>query len=290
MCPYQVSCERYDAKAFFKKWDTVSITMSSSFMAYGSTEEKAISRASGGGSLADGIAVMPIAGCVCAAVARDGKPHVMSVTFPASSGVPEQIFAFAFSGARDSFMRALQAKSAAFAAPGVLVSVPVTAEAKTAVGGEALAEVNLPPQYSRVPGVQCCCVQCQYRSMRSPQTLYRSSQSLQSHSLPTSASDAEHDYMRINCDPKFLKMLASNSGGSERLIFSIVGVKVNDKGKSQERALVITNCIYNTMPSDIRKCQRRIPLEKLHHLTVSNSCDNFVSVLYSPILKPNQST
>jgi hypothetical protein len=104
----QVSCERYDAQAVFKKWDTVSITMSSSFMAYGSTGEKAVSRALGGGSSIDGIAAMPIAGCVCAAVARDGRPHVMSVSFPASSGVPEEFFAFASSGARDSFMQALQ--------------------------------------------------------------------------------------------------------------------------------------------------------------------------------------
>ena len=104
----QVSCERYDAKATFKKWDTVSITMSSSFMAYGSTGEKAVSRALGGGIPIDGIASMTIAGCVCTAVARDGRPHVMSVLFPASSGVPEQIFAFASSGARDSFMWTLQ--------------------------------------------------------------------------------------------------------------------------------------------------------------------------------------
>ena len=106
----QVSCERYDAKAVFKKWDTVSITMSRSFMAYGSTGEKAVSRALGGGSSADGIAAMPIAGCVCEIYlnVRDGRPHVMSVSFPATSGVPEQFFAFASSGARDSFMRALQ--------------------------------------------------------------------------------------------------------------------------------------------------------------------------------------
>ena len=152
----QVSCERYDAKAVFQKWDTVSITMSGSFMAYGSTEEKAVSRALGGGSSIDGIAAMPIAGCVCAAVARDGRPHVMFVSFPTTSGVPEQFFAFASSGARDSFMRALQAKSAALAAPGAFVSVPVTAEAKNAVGGEALAKVNLPPQCSRAPDVQRC--------------------------------------------------------------------------------------------------------------------------------------
>ena len=113
-------------------------------MAYGSTGEKAVSRALGGGSSIDGIAVMPIAGCVCAAVARDGRPHVMSVSFPASSGVPEQFFAFASSGARDSFMRALQAASVALAAPRASASVRVASEAKNAVGGEALAQVNLP--------------------------------------------------------------------------------------------------------------------------------------------------
>ena len=105
----QVSCERYDSKALFKKWDTKSITMSSSFMAYGSTEEQAVSRALGGGSSADGIAAMPIAGCVCEIYlnVRDGRPHVMSVSFPASSGVPKQFLAFASSEARDLFMRAL---------------------------------------------------------------------------------------------------------------------------------------------------------------------------------------
>ncbi len=102
------SCERYDAKAVIKKWDTILITMTSSFVAFGSTEEKAVSRALGGGSSIDGISAMPIAGCVCAAVARDGRPHVMSLSFPASSGIPEQCFAFGSSQARDSFMRALQ--------------------------------------------------------------------------------------------------------------------------------------------------------------------------------------
>jgi hypothetical protein len=97
--------------------------------------------------------------------------------------------------------------------------------------------------------------------------------------------------MHINGDPKFYKMLASNSGGNERLIFSIVGVKVNRKGKSQERALLMTNrAIYNTIPSDIRKCQRRIPLEKIHHLTVSNSCDNFVRRPLHPTLHQTLTT
>ena len=105
----QVSCERYDAKAVFNKWDKVYITVSSSFMAYGSTEEKAVSRALGGRILTGGYKVIPIAGCMCECYlnVRDGRPHVMSVSFPSSSGVPEQFFAFASSEARDSFMQAL---------------------------------------------------------------------------------------------------------------------------------------------------------------------------------------
>ena len=105
----QVSCERYDAKAVFNKWDKVYITVSSSFMAHGSTGEKAVRRALGGRILTDGYKAIPIAGCVCECYSNllDGRPHVMYVSFPASSGVPEQFFAFASSETRDSFMQAL---------------------------------------------------------------------------------------------------------------------------------------------------------------------------------------
>ena len=68
----------------------------------------------------------------------------MSVSFPATSGVPEQCFAFATSGERDSFMRALQAASVALAAPRASASVRVASEAKNAVKGETSAQVNLP--------------------------------------------------------------------------------------------------------------------------------------------------
>jgi hypothetical protein len=106
---FQVSCERYDAKAIFKNWVKVSITVSSSLMAYGRTREKAVSRARGGRILTDGYKAIPIADCVCECYPNllDGRPHVISVSFPVTSGVPEQFFAFASSEIRDSFMRAL---------------------------------------------------------------------------------------------------------------------------------------------------------------------------------------
>jgi hypothetical protein len=140
---YQVSCERYDAKALLKHWDNGFIILSGSVLAYGSTGDKAVSRALDGGSLAAG-KVMPISGCVCAAVSREGRPHVMSVSFPATLGVPEQCFAFATSAARDSFMRALPATSVAPAAPDASASDQVASEAKNTLGGKALIQVNLP--------------------------------------------------------------------------------------------------------------------------------------------------
>jgi hypothetical protein len=113
-------------------------------MAYGSTEEKAASRALGRGSSAEAHTVMPTAGCVCTAAAHDGKPHAMFVSFPAMPGVPEQCFAFATSAVRDSFMRAVQAKSISLAAPSTSSPPHVAAEAHHPAGGDALAEVTCP--------------------------------------------------------------------------------------------------------------------------------------------------
>ncbi len=130
------------------------ITVAGSFMAYGSTEEKAASRALGRGSSAEAHTVMPIAGCVCTASAHEyyyGKPHVMSMTFPAMPGVPAQGFAFATSAARDSFMRAVQAKSISLAAPSTSAPTHVAAEAHNPAGGDALAYRHPPVLRQHLP-------------------------------------------------------------------------------------------------------------------------------------------
>jgi len=111
------------------KWDGGYVTMGSSLLAHGSTENKTISRAlGGGGSDAAAGKVMPIAGCVCAAVAHDGRMHVMSVSFPAIPGVTQQFFAFATAVARDAFMRELAAAEAKAAAAAV-AAAPAIAHA-----------------------------------------------------------------------------------------------------------------------------------------------------------------
>ena len=97
------------------KWDICYVTLGSSLLAVGSTEEKAVSRAVGNrdDSATAAHKILPIAGCVSAAVAHDCKMHVMSVSFPSTPGLPAQYFSFTTPSARDAFMRALQAKSAA---------------------------------------------------------------------------------------------------------------------------------------------------------------------------------
>jgi hypothetical protein len=108
----QVVCERYDAKALFKHWDTKFITTSASFLAYGSNRDETIRRALGVGSTNAANKVLPIAGCVTAAVIHCGKLHAMSVSFPSRPGDPERFFAFASPETRDAFMGYLKTLAA----------------------------------------------------------------------------------------------------------------------------------------------------------------------------------
>jgi len=131
----QVACERYDARAFLKKWDGCFVAIGSfmgvGVLAFGSTRDKTVSRAVRGGGSAAADKVMQIAGCVSAAVALQGRMHVMSVSFPATPGVTQQFFAFATAVARDAFMRELAA-----------AETKAAAEAKAFAETKAFAEAN----------------------------------------------------------------------------------------------------------------------------------------------------
>ena len=116
--------------------------MTASCISYGSTEDKAVSRAFVSRS-ADAHMVMPIAGCVSAAVVHDDKMNVLQLSFPATSSVPDQYFAFATSDARDLFKRALQGRTNTPAASSASVSNAASAQAKDAIGG-AVPKVNTP--------------------------------------------------------------------------------------------------------------------------------------------------
>ena len=63
----------------------------------------------------------------------------------------------------------------------------------------------------------------------------------------------------------------------EKVIFSEKLIKINRKGKEQDRVLLISDkAIYNLIPSDFTKCKRRIDLESIESVTISTISKEFV--------------
>ena len=109
----QAECRRYDADAFFKNWDNVFLSLGSNRLAFGSSRDKAITRAG-----SQGIAVPPddlgkvfrIDSCRFRAVdEHKGCSHVMAVEFPSMlSSSATEFFAFDDRATRDGFFLSLQ--------------------------------------------------------------------------------------------------------------------------------------------------------------------------------------
>jgi len=73
------------------------------------------------------------------------------------------------------------------------------------------------------------------------------------------------------------KMMAKLGGAGEKVLYTLKVVKVNKRGKSQTRALLITEkALYNLLPTDYSKCKRRIPIESITAITTSKASDEFV--------------
>ncbi len=89
-----------------------------------------------------------------------------------------------------------------------------------------------------------------------------------------------HDYLAVASNPSVRRLLdKSIAPGSapERVLFSDFLVKINPRGKPQERVLLVTDkALYNLLPTDYSKCKRRIPLDSLDAVTVSQASDEFV--------------
>ena len=63
----------------------------------------------------------------------------------------------------------------------------------------------------------------------------------------------------------------------EKVIYSAKLIKINRKGKEQDRVLLITDkAIYNLIPSDFSKCKRRIDIESIESITISTISEEFV--------------
>merc|ERR1712154_722525 len=59
-------------------------------------------------------------------------------------------------------------------------------------------------------------------------------------------------------------------------VLSVELVKINKRGKEQNRILLITDkALYNLKPKEIRKCQRRIDLEKIVSITWATTSQEF---------------
>ena len=94
-----------------------------------------------------------------------------------------------------------------------------------------------------------------------------------------------HDLLNLGYNQSVINLLASFGtlidGGTridvETVIFSDFVMKVNTWSRLQERTLMITTkAVYNLLPRDYSKCQRRIPLEMISGVTASQVSDEFV--------------
>jgi len=78
-----------------------------------------------------------------------------------------------------------------------------------------------------------------------------------------------------SCD-KMLKKLGENWPDPEVVKLSLSLIKINRKGKEQNRVMLITDkAIYNLMPRDYSKCRRRIRLENVASVTFSKVTTEF---------------
>jgi hypothetical protein len=68
----------------------------------------------------------------------------------------------------------------------------------------------------------------------------------------------------------------------EQVKFSDYILKINSRGREQERVLLATDAaLYNLKATDYSKCKRRIPYDLLDSMTMSEISDEFV--LHIPV-------
>lgn len=76
---------------------------------------------------------------------------------------------------------------------------------------------------------------------------------------------------------KLLKEKGENKPQPEKVQFSDFVIKINRKGKEQTRTILVTDkALYNLMPNNYGKCQRRIPITDMEAVSLSSVSDEFV--------------
>jgi len=84
----------------------------------------------------------------------------------------------------------------------------------------------------------------------------------------------KYDHLKVAQDKRVLRALVQNSAGHDKVMWSLKVTKVNRKGKSQQRALVITNRHVLNLDSSL-KCKRCIGINMLHHISVCADTQEF---------------
>eukprot|EP01084_Bolivina_argentea_P133039 234769_1 len=92
-------------------------------------------------------------------------------------------------------------------------------------------------------------------------------------------AQSSDDMLKLADNPQCLKMLSKmgdNFPETEKVVLSVKLIKINKRGKEQDRLLLLTDkALYNLKPKDIKKCQRRIGFEKLVSVTISTTSQEF---------------
>lgn len=94
-----------------------------------------------------------------------------------------------------------------------------------------------------------------------------------------SSSNNNRDYLKLRNDKnvkKMLKKVGDNYPNPEIIELSTKLLKINRKGKEQQRVLMLTNkAIYNIKPNKLGSCQRRIIMGAVASITSALKSQEF---------------
>eukprot|EP01083_Nonionella_stella_P049214 131245_1 len=94
------------------------------------------------------------------------------------------------------------------------------------------------------------------------------------------SNPSEDDTLKLAINLEAQTMLARhgiNRPMPERVMFSAVVNKINRKGKSQKRVLIITDkAVYNVKPNKYKDLKRRVSLDSIQTMSASSSSGEFV--------------
>ena len=93
--------------------------------------------------------------------------------------------------------------------------------------------------------------------------------------IEMTATQLDVDYLNLGSKSRVLSFLSQ----SERIVYSNTVVKLNKRGKPQERVLMLTTAaVYNLSTTGLGsyEMQRKIPLFFLSSITVSSVSDEFI--------------